>query len=146
MSQFSHDFLLRSVICLKERPPSVSIGNREFPLSIQLEDVVRLHGLNTLQSVNYTAAPWFTLQYKVLSPRTICCFVCFVVNSIDACNVSPPPCLNLHHPWAFYRETTVINCLYYLYYMVPQWHEKIERFIGNFVTVYVIQFLCISLK
>ena len=40
--QFSLDFLLRSKPYLKERSPSASIANREFPLSSLLEDVVRL--------------------------------------------------------------------------------------------------------
>ena len=57
--QFSLDFLLRSKPYLKERPPSASIANREFPLSSLLEDVVRL--VYTLQATTYTAAGWFTL-------------------------------------------------------------------------------------
>ena len=40
--QFSLDFFLRSKTYLKERPPSKSIANREFPWSRQLEDVVNL--------------------------------------------------------------------------------------------------------
>ena len=35
-------FLLRSKTYLKERPPSASVANREFPLSSKPEDVVRL--------------------------------------------------------------------------------------------------------
>ena len=40
--QFFPNFLLRSKTYLKERPPRVSVANREFPLSSKLEDVVRL--------------------------------------------------------------------------------------------------------
>ena len=40
--QFFPNFLLRSKTYLKERPPSASIANREFPLSSKPEDVVRL--------------------------------------------------------------------------------------------------------
>ena len=41
---FAHplDFLLRSKTYLKECPPSASIANREFPLSIKVEEMVRL--------------------------------------------------------------------------------------------------------
>ena len=40
--QFSLDFLLRSKTYLKERSPSASVANRDFPLSSKPEDVVRL--------------------------------------------------------------------------------------------------------
>ena len=40
--QFCLNFLLRSKTYLKERPPSASIANREFPLSNKPEDVVGL--------------------------------------------------------------------------------------------------------
>ena len=42
-TQFFPNFLLRSKTYLKERPPSASVANREFPLSsTEPEDVVRL--------------------------------------------------------------------------------------------------------
>ena len=40
--QFFPNFLLRSKTHLKERPPSASVTNTEFPLSSKLEDMVRL--------------------------------------------------------------------------------------------------------
>ena len=40
--QFFLNFLLRSKTYLKERPPSASVANREFPLSSKPEDMVRL--------------------------------------------------------------------------------------------------------
>ena len=40
--QFFLNFLLRSKTYLKERPPSASVANRDFPLSSKPEDVVRL--------------------------------------------------------------------------------------------------------
>ena len=39
---FCFDFLLRSKTYSKERPPSASIANRGFPLSMKTEHVVRL--------------------------------------------------------------------------------------------------------
>ena len=39
---FFLNFLLRSKTYLKERPPSASVANRDFPLSSKPEDVVRL--------------------------------------------------------------------------------------------------------
>ena len=40
--QFFLNFLLRSKTCLKERPPSASVANRDFPLSSKPEDMVRV--------------------------------------------------------------------------------------------------------
>ena len=40
--QFFLNFLLRSKTYLKERPPSASVANRDFPLSSKPEDVVRV--------------------------------------------------------------------------------------------------------
>ena len=40
--QFFLNFLLRSKTYLKERQPSTSIANRDFPLSSKPEDVVRV--------------------------------------------------------------------------------------------------------
>ena len=62
--QFSLDFLLRSKIYLKERPPS---ANRDFPLSSKPEDVVRL--VYSHYKVQITQLHSGLLLYKVLSPR-----------------------------------------------------------------------------
>ena len=40
--QFFLNFLLRSKTYLKERPPSASVANRDFPLSSKPEDVMRV--------------------------------------------------------------------------------------------------------
>ena len=47
--QFCLDFLLRAKTYLKERPPSASIANSDFPLSSRPEDVV-----STLYKVQIT--------------------------------------------------------------------------------------------
>ena len=60
--QFSLDFLLKSKTYLKERPPSASIVNREFPLSsLHAEDVVRLVYTHYKLQIILAAAQWFTL-------------------------------------------------------------------------------------
>ena len=55
--QFFLNFPLRSKTYLKERPPSASVANRDFPLSSKPGE----SGLHTLQGANYTAVQWFTL-------------------------------------------------------------------------------------
>ena len=90
--QFSLDFLLRSKTYLKT---SASIANREFPLSNLIEDVVRVfytHYISTSYKLHcctvvYTSAR--CLAHHVT--QYMHCFMGFVVHSIDACNVGPPP-------------------------------------------------------
>ena len=57
---FYLNFLLRSKIYLKDRPPSASIANRGLPLSSKPEHVVRLVYTH-YKGANYAAAQWFTL-------------------------------------------------------------------------------------
>ena len=65
--QFCLDFLLRSKSYLKERPPSTSIANRDFPLSSKPESVVRL--VYTHYKVQILLLPSGLHYYKVLNPR-----------------------------------------------------------------------------
>ena len=55
--KFCLDFLLKSKTYLKERPPSTSVVNRDFPPSSKPEHVI----FHILKGANYAATQGYTL-------------------------------------------------------------------------------------